>query len=69
MKTTMKNVFFDANETKDLSVNFSNVEYPFGDIKVFVWEFDFEKMIPMALGICSKIREILPFCIDMYRLE
>lgn len=45
------NVFFDANEEKDLTVNVEGVEYPFDTIKVFVWDFDIGKMLPMGLSV------------------
>lgn len=51
MGVKMANTFFDTNEAKDLSVNIENVEYPFDKVKVFVWDFDLGKMLPLAVGI------------------
>lgn len=51
MGVKAENVFFDTNETKDLSVDIANVEYPFNSVKVFVWDFDLGKMLPLAVGI------------------
>lgn len=51
MGVKTENVFFDTNEVKDLSVAVENVEYPFDAIKVFVWDFDWEKMLPLAVVV------------------
>lgn len=51
MGVKAENVFFDTNETKDLNIDVENVEYPFSCIKVFVWDFDLGKMLPLAVGI------------------
>lgn len=51
MGITTKDTFFDTNETKNLSVDVENVDYPFDKVKIFVWNFDMEKMLPMAVGV------------------
>lgn len=51
MGVKAENVFFDTNEAKDLSVGVENVEYPFDAVKVFVWDFDLDKMLPLAVGV------------------
>lgn len=51
MGITAKDTFFDTNETKNLSVDMENVDYPFDKVKIFVWDFDLEKMLPMAVGV------------------
>lgn len=51
MSITAKDTFFDTNETKNLSVGVENVDYPFDKVKIFVWNFDMEKMLPMAVGV------------------
>lgn len=51
MGVKMANTFFDTNETKDLSIGVENVVYPFDKVKVFVWDFDLGKMLPLAVGI------------------
>lgn len=51
MGVKAENVFFDTNEVKDLSVAVKNVEYPFDAVKVFVWDFDLDKMLPLAVGM------------------
>lgn len=51
MGVKAENVFFDTNEAKDLSVEMENVEYPFDAVKVFVWDFDLDKMLPLAVGV------------------
>ncbi len=51
MGVKMANTFFDTNEAKDLSVSVENVEYPFDKVKVFVWDFDLGKMLPLAVGV------------------
>ena len=51
MKASIKDVFFDTNEQKQLNMALTGVSYPFGKIKVFVWGFDLMKMTPMAVGV------------------
>ncbi len=51
MGVKMANTFFDTNEAKDLSIDVENVAYPFDKVKVFVWDFDLGKMLPLAVGV------------------
>lgn len=51
IKTAIKNVFFDTNEVKDLSIDVPDVSYPFDKVKVFAWDYDIAKMYPMAVGV------------------
>lgn len=51
MGVKMANTFFDTNEAKDLSIGVENIEYPFDKVKVFVWDFDLGKMLPLAVGV------------------
>ena len=51
MGITAQNTFFDTNEAKDLDIDVKNIEYPFDKVKIFIWDFDLNKMMPMALSV------------------
>lgn len=47
----MSNEYFDTNAAKTVSVTLENIDYPYNTIKVFVWDYDLTKMMPMALSV------------------